>query len=157
MGGAIAPLPPLATALTYPVVSIKNAVRCQRAKVGTLTVKNITGKQKVPRQWKKVLSVGENKGQLSHFLAKESLFVSHESECHRICHSAFGIESQLVDCLRTTQEEADTRMFLHVNNISDNGFSKLIVKSTDTDAEMLAIYFQKFRCCSLLYITGHKK
>ena len=56
---------------TYPVVSIKNAERCQRAKGGTFIVKNITGKQKVPRQWKKFLSVGENKGQLSHFLAKE--------------------------------------------------------------------------------------
>ena len=80
---------------TYPVVSIKNAERCQRAKGGTLIVKNVNGKQKVPRQWKKFLSVGENKGQLSHFLAKEwrnerysrklygkSLFVCHGSECH---------------------------------------------------------------------------
>ena len=139
----------------YPIVSIKNAERSQRAKGGTLILKNITGKQKVPRQWKKFLSVGENKGQLSHYLAKEwrnecysrklygkLLFVSHGSECHRICHSALGIESQLVDCLSTTQEEADTMMFLHVNHISDNGFSKLIVKSVDTDVEMLAIYFQ---------------
>ena len=76
------------------------------------------------------------------------------------CHSAFVVESQLVDCFCTTQEEADTRMFLHVNHISDNGFSKLIVKSADTDAEMLAIYFQTFiaaHFCSLLYITGYKK
>ena len=56
---------------TYSVVSIKNAERCQRAKGDTLIVKNITEKQKVPRQWKKVLFVGKNKEQLSHFLAKE--------------------------------------------------------------------------------------
>ena len=116
---------------------------------------NITGKQKVPRQWKKFLSVGENKRQLSHFLAKEwrnerssrklygkSLFVSHGSECHRIYHSAFGIESQLVDCLCTTQEEADTRMFLHANHISDNGFPKL--------------YFQNF-IAAHCYILGGTK
>ena len=152
----------------------KECSKMSASKSWHTSVKNITGKQKVPRQWKKVLSVGENKGQLSHFLAKEwrnerysrklcgkSLFVSHESECHRICHSAFGIESQLVDCLRTTQEEADTRMFLHVNNISDNGFSKLIVKSTDTDAcnllskislLLIVIYYgaQKIKPASLI-------
>ena len=77
-------------------------------------------------------------------LCGKSLFVSYGLECHRICHSAFGIESQFVDCLCTTEEVADTRMFLHVNHISDNGFSKLIVKSVDTDVEMLAIYFQNF-------------
>ena len=156
---------------TYPVVLIKNAERCQRAKGGTLNVKTIAEKKKVPRQWKKFLSVGENKGQLTHFLAREwknerysrklygkLLFVSHGSECHRICHSAFGVESQLVDCLCTTQEEADTRMFLHVNHISDSGFSKLIVKSADTDVEMLAIYFQNFiaaHCC-ILRVTKYK-
>ena len=35
-------------------------------------------------------------------------------------------------------------MFLNVDHISDNGFSKLTVKSADTDVEMLAIYFQTF-------------
>ena len=44
---------------TYPVVLIKNAERCQRAKGDTLIAKNIIGKQKVPRQWNKFLSVGE--------------------------------------------------------------------------------------------------
>ena len=101
---------------TYPGVSIKKTERSQRANGGRFIVKNITGKLKVPRQWKKFLSVGENKGQLSHFFAKEwrnecysrklygkSLFGSHGSECHRICHSAFEIQSQLVDCLCTTQ------------------------------------------------------
>ena len=55
----------------------------------------------------------------------------------------------MVDCSCITQEEADTRMFLHVNHIFQrNGFPKLIVKSADTDVEMLAIYFQNF-------ITAH--
>ena len=154
----------------YSVVSIKNAERCQPAKGGTLIVKNITGKQKVPREWKKFLSVGENKGQLSHFLAKEwrnerysrklygkSLFVSHGSEYHRICHSAFLIESKLVDCLCAVQEEPDTRMFLYVNHISDNGFSKLIVKSADTDVEMLAVYFQNFIAAHCYILRGTEK
>ena len=43
-------------------------------------------------------------------------------------------------------------MFLHINHISDNGFSKLIIKSAHTDVEMLAIYLQNFiaaLCCIL--------
>ena len=107
------------------------------------------------------------KGQHSHFLAKEwrnehysrkSWFVYHGSECHRICHSASGIESQLVDCLCTTQEEAHTTMFLCVNQISDKGFSKLIVKSADTDVEMLVIYIQNFIAahCYMLWGTKNK-
>ena len=64
--------------------------------------------------------------------------------------------SHLVDCLCTTQEEADTRMFLHVNHISDNGFSKLIVKSADTDVEMLAIYFQNFIAAHCYILRGTK-
>ena len=90
---------------TYPVVSAKNAERSQRAKGGTLIVKNITRKQKGSRQWNKFLPVSENKGHFSHILAKEwrnecysrklygkSLCVSHGSKCHIICHSALGIE-----------------------------------------------------------------
>ena len=84
------------------------------------------------------------------------MFVSHGLECHRICHSAFGIESQLIDCLCTTQQEAETRMFLHVNHISDNGFSKLIVESADTDVEMLAIYFQNFIAAHYYILRGTK-
>ena len=40
-----------------------------------------------------------------------------------------------------TQEEADTRIFLHVKNASANGHSKVLVRSVDTDAVVIAIAF----------------
>ena len=50
-------------------------------------------------------------------------------------------------------------MFLHVNHISENGFSKLIVKSADTDVEIFAIYFQNFIAAHyyISYIYGVQK
>ena len=66
---------------TYPVVSVKNAERCRRTKGGTLIVKNNTGKRKVPLQWKQFLSVDENKGQLSHFLAKNGEMNVTQGSC----------------------------------------------------------------------------
>ena len=47
-------------------------------------------------------------------------------------------------------------MFLHINHISDSGFSKLIVKSADTDDEMLAIYFQNFIAAHYYILRGTK-
>ena len=47
-------------------------------------------------------------------------------------------------------------MFLHVNHISDNDFSILIVKSADTDVEMLAIYFQNFIAAHCYILRGTK-
>ena len=38
----------------------------------------------------------------------------------------------------------------------DNGFSKLIVKSADTDVEMLAIYFQNFITAHCYILRGTK-
>ena len=47
-------------------------------------------------------------------------------------------------------------MFLYVNHISDNGFSKLMAKSADTDVEMLAIYFQNFITAHCYILRGTK-
>ena len=47
-------------------------------------------------------------------------------------------------------------MFLHENHISDKGFSKLIVKSADTDDEMLAVYFQNFITAHCYILQGTK-
>ena len=62
---------------------------------GTLQVKITQGSQKFPRQWRKFLSLRENKTQLAHFLFKErssnkyarklrfgKFVMSHGEECH---------------------------------------------------------------------------
>ena len=77
----------------YPAVSIKNAERLHRAASGTYTVSILGDQQKVPKQWKKFLSVGSNKERLVQFLVQHwrnvpcsalqstQLFATNKEEC----------------------------------------------------------------------------
>lgn len=52
---------------TYPDVSIKNLERDKRAGAGTTQIKILNASQKIPRQFKKFLSLGKNKESLIEF------------------------------------------------------------------------------------------
>ena len=45
-------------------------------------------------------------------------------------------ESALVSC---TQEEADTRIFLHILNLSVSGSTRVLVGTVDTDVAVIAV------------------
>jgi len=55
----------------YPEISIKHLERRKRANEGVVRVKITGSAQKCPRQWKKYLSSGDNKSELSRFLLNE--------------------------------------------------------------------------------------
>ena len=55
----------------YPTVSTKNAERLHRAASGTYAVSILSDQQKVPKQWKKFMSVGSNKERLVEFLVQQ--------------------------------------------------------------------------------------
>ena len=46
--------------------------------------------------------------------------------------------------LSSIQVEADTRIFLHAKHAADNGVQSICIKSSDTDVEVLACYFQQY-------------
>ena len=153
----------------YPTISIKNAERGKRASKGTLQVKITQGSQKCPRQWQKFLSLGENKTQLAHFLFKEwsskkyarklrfrKFVVSHGEECHLLSVQENQIISEPVEDLFSNQEEADTRLLLHAKNAADEGHSKIIIKSSDVDVEVLFIHHAKEISASLFILSGTK-
>ena len=52
-------------------------------------------------------------------------------ECHKLTDGENGI-----DCNRK-QEDADTRMLLHAGHASPNGHDCIVIKSTDTDVDVL--------------------
>ena len=55
--------------------------------------------------------------------------------------------------LASTQEEADTKMMLHAKHASEQGYQNIIIKSSDTDVEVLSCFFQsqiKAQCSSVL-------
>ena len=111
---------------TYRNVSIKNAEHANRAAGGS-QVMRIYG-QALPQQSKKFLSNGQNKESLIEFLFETwskmatsdlkgvRVYLSHGSKCHVMSPSIAPDDTVRVDegdNLNSTQEEADSRMFLH--------------------------------------------
>lgn len=112
---------------TYRQMSIKNDERAKRAAGGS-QVTRIHG-QTLPLQWEKFLSNGENKESLIEYLdetwSKEptarlrgvKVFLAHIKKCHSFKP---GVEEtdQVIRVeearLNSTQEEADTRLYLHM-------------------------------------------
>ena len=144
----------------YPTIAIKNTERGRRASKGT------HGSQKCHRQWKKFLSLIKNKTQLNHFLFKEwssnkyarklrfrKFVVSHGEECHLLSVLENQIISEPVEDLFSNQKEANTRFPRHAQNAADKDHSKIIIKSSDVDVEVLFIYHAKEICASLYILS----
>lgn len=58
--------------------------------------------------------------------------------------------------LCSNHEEADTRMLLHAQHASTNGFEKVFIKSLDTDVEVIACYHQEAITAEIIIISGTK-
>ena len=139
----------------YPDVSIKNTERDKRGSTGKLMITISSTQQMCPRQWKKFLASGSNKTALLNFLANEwtsnnkyaeiignrIVFVTHGPKCIKIRSNNGTVTSELCEDLTTNQEEADTRMFLHVAHASRSGHERIAIKSSDTDVEVLACFY----------------
>ena len=59
--------------------------------------------------------------------------------------------------LCTNQEEADTRMLLHAEHASQNGHQRIAIKSSDTDVEVLACYYQAVISADIPQTTTYAK
>ena len=153
----------------YPSISIKNIEREKRGRSGQLSVQITSPQQLCPRQWKKFLANGLNKTNLMEFLAdvwgtdqrfaekigERTLFVTHGESCTKISVDAQGsISSGIVLELCSNQEEADTRMFLHALHASNAGHQRILIKSSDTDVEVLACYFRENITADIFLLSG---
>ena len=127
----------------------------------------MTPTQKCPTQWTKYLQSEENKEDLVSFLHSEwskeeyllrlnhlNLYITVGSDCYCIYAHGSVIHKNIVQELCSTQEEADTRMFLHAAHATEQGFSDIVIKSSDTDIEVLAMYYQKKLASRLIVVSG---
>lgn len=64
------------------------------------------------------------------------------------------VNSQQVEELECTHEEADSRIILHAKHAADHGESTIVIKCPDSDVTMLACHFQ---CHILSRLLVHKK
>ncbi len=140
---------------TYPLISVKNPEREERASAGTLVMKIRGPDQKCADQFKKFLRHGENKESLIEFLYSEwqkpqyasmigdhKIFLTHKDECHMITQVRGKIRVILKPHLCSSQEEADTRMFLHADDAANSNINSIWIKTIDTDVVALACFYQ---------------
>jgi hypothetical protein len=134
----------------YPLQSIKNLERDRRAVGGVQVIRIYGEQQRVPRQWKKFMSSGENKEELMKFLFDAwkkadpqllkgvEVYLAHEESCHRFAQSDDVMVCNDTEELRCDHEEADTRMIAHARHASQF-YSSIMIKSPDTDVFLIAL------------------
>ena len=94
------------------------------------------------KQWRGFLSYAQNKTMLVEFIREE--WKSNESKsmigqktlfvtCGQTCWRIGQMGASLVNDLKSSQEEADTRILLHAKHASDQGYTSIIVVSEDTN------------------------
>jgi hypothetical protein len=124
---------------TYIENSLKATTRSLR---GAGLRQRVAPDNQLPRSWKDFLRVDQNKQELFQFLAR--CVTSIDSERQVISsHGEQVLSSHPRDDTSTlapcTHEEADTRMFLHVADAVQCGFTRMIVRTVDTDVLVLAV------------------
>ena len=145
----------------YPVISIKNTERNKRGRDGQLVI-NITNGQQL------FMANGSIKTNFVRFLVREwsenavyadkikdrTYYVSHGDNCTKLVSSNGTTTASDVSELWTNQEEADTRMFLHAEHASQNSHQCIVIKSSDTDVEVLACYYQAVISADIILTSG---
>ena len=98
------------------------------------------------------ISGANNKTQLIQFLSEElrkeryrekltgkNLFVTANNLCFEISSGGFRIREDL----KSSQEEADTRMLLHASHAANAGYA-VVISSEDTDFLVISLAFKTF-------------
>ena len=118
--------------------SLKAATRTKR---GKCIRRRVEPSSSIPRNWQAFLRIDENKVELFSFLAMKMAAKETEKQivsAHRtdvFCTQPRDVAG-LASC---THEEADTRMLLHVEDDVKQGYTKVSVRTVDTDVVVLAV------------------
>ena len=115
-----------------------------REKRGKGTRKRTAPSTVMPKNWKDFLRVNENKTELFAFLSRQTvhLSVAEGKEIYAtdgsgvLCSPAGSYLARLAPC---SQEEADTRLLLHVADAVQKGCKKVTIHTVDTDVVVLAV------------------
>ena len=131
----------------YKEASIKSNSRAMRTK-GIKPIRRLVDSRevKLPCNWKGFMALDDNKKNLAEFLSNELLKVETKEHCEIVVSGGFsdikrvGTTSTINThgpSLSSTQEEADTRIILHVVEAAGSGFERIIICANDTDVLVL--------------------
>ena len=139
---------------TYKEMSIKSTERLRRGTSDPILIKGPSSK--IPRNFQMFLTNDENKKRLIALICHEwssdayagllknrELYFVNEQEC-TLMTSEDGLTTDVrpVPELYSSQEEADTRIILHLKYVNDHGRTKkVVIRSTDTDVFLLLLHF----------------
>ena len=111
------------------------------------------------------ISGANNKTQLIQFLSEEwrkeryrekltgkNLFVTANNLCFEISSGGFRIREDL----KSSQEEADTRMLLHASHAPNAGYA-VVISSEDTDFLVISLAFKTFIATPSMFIKTTKQ
>ena len=123
--------------------SLKATTRCNR---GSGVRQRVAAENNLPGNWKDFLRVDQNKQDLFKYLAECATSIDVEKQVistyGRQVLSTIPIPSNNIARLAPcNHEEADTRMLLHAADAVQCGYSKILLRTVDTDVVVLAIAF----------------
>lgn len=105
-----------------------------------------SGHVKLPHNWDNFINHKSNKSDLAAFLSHELMKSPIPPSCELVTGGGFHDINQVwtsmdrdVGHLQSAAEEADTRIFLHAKDASDQGYQRLVINSRDTDVLVLAL------------------
>ena len=109
-----------------------------------------------PKEWASFLEIDENKIELFRFLSSNLIASAPEDRTVLCafddtvsCNTCFDL-SEINPC---SQEEADTKIFLHIFNMaSKQGIKKVKIRTVDTDVVVLAVSTFHRLCIDHLWI-----
>ena len=120
--------------------SLKSSTREKRGSGSRIIIKSTTPTTK---SWQSFLRVDENKTELYNYLSDcistqqtpmKVLYCTKGTDV--IANSDSEIETDIAPC---NHEEADTRLILHALHCAEHGHRRILIRSVDTDVEVLSI------------------
>ena len=138
----------------YKQNSIKGYERSRRALSDVMKYKIERREQNLPKHFKRFLGGGENQEELVKFLCKDwgssddyKPLINDHSLFVNVCDMFFLIKQEngriKMTELTTSQEEADTKVFVCCAHARDGGFASACTFTVDSDIPLYALYFKE--------------
>lgn len=148
----------------YKETSIKDVERANRGASTGPQFRNISAGQ-IIQQWKKLLCSPSNKASLIKFLVNEwkgsNLRNKLEEKvmyvtCEQLCFKLTKDKWEEVAELKSSQEEADTRLLLHALHAAQLGYKSVVITAEDTDVTVLCLGVRSNIQCHMYQKCGTK-
>ena len=126
---------------TYKDQSSKTSTRVKR---GKRIRRKVLDKSVAPTNWRSFLRLDQNKTEIFCYLF--ITIIQHGDRGHVIMICAYddtfinsSNDLDLSNLTPCNHEEADTRVFLHVKDMTQQGYTKMVIRTVDTNVLVLAV------------------